>query len=94
MAALGVWQIWTGNAAVFGSYNHQERCETISDGHQVEELLHERLDGPEEAVASGGGQTGDVRDRLVVDDDLYPRTTSSHRDSRYAVVYPSQMKLN
>jgi hypothetical protein len=35
----------------------------------VEERLHERLTGPAEAVAPDGGRTGDVRDRLVVDDD-------------------------
>jgi hypothetical protein len=46
----------------------------------VEEVLHERLSGPAEAVAPDGGRTGDVRDRLVVDenaesqDDLEPRT--------------------
>jgi hypothetical protein len=46
----------------------------------VEEVLHERLSGPVEVVAPDGGRTGDVRDRLVVDenarsnDDLEPRT--------------------
>jgi hypothetical protein len=46
----------------------------------VEEVLHERLSGAAEAVAPDGGRTGDVRDRLVVDenaesqDDLEPRT--------------------
>jgi len=46
----------------------------------VEEVLHERLCGPAEAVAPDGDRTGDVRDRLVVDenprsqDDLEPRT--------------------
>jgi hypothetical protein len=34
----------------------------------VEEVLHERLSGPRDAVAPDGGRTGDVRDRLVVDE--------------------------
>ena len=43
-------------------------------------MLHDRLSGPAEVVAPDGGRTGDVRDRLVVDenaesqDDLEPRT--------------------
>jgi hypothetical protein len=46
----------------------------------VEEVLHEQLSDPAEAVAPDGGRTGYVRDRLVVDenaesrDDLKPRT--------------------
>jgi hypothetical protein len=50
------------------------------EGHPVEEVLHERLSDPVEAVAPDGGRTGDVRDRLVVDenaesrDELEPRT--------------------
>jgi hypothetical protein len=50
------------------------------EGHQIKEVLHERFSGPAEAVAPNGGRTGDVRDRLVVDenaesqDDLEPRT--------------------
>ena len=83
MAALGAWRVWTGSAAACGSYDHRERREVHylwPEGHPVEELLHERLRGPAEAVAPDGGRTGDVRDRLVVDenaqseDDLEPRT--------------------
>jgi len=46
----------------------------------VEKVLHEPLSGPAEAVAPDGGRTGDVRDRLVVNenpqsqDKLGPRT--------------------
>jgi len=71
MAALGAWRVWAGNAAACGSYNHRERREVHyrwPEGHPVEELLHERLSGPAEAVAPDGGRTGDVRDRLVVDE--------------------------
>ena len=83
MTALGVWRVWTGNAAACGSYAHRERREVHylwPEGHPVEEVLHERLSGPAEAVAPYGGRTGDVRDRLVVDenaqskDNLEPRT--------------------
>jgi len=83
MAALGAWRVWTGSAAACGSYDHRERREfhyLWPEGHPVEEVLHERLSGPAEAIASDGGRTGDVRDRLVVDenaesqDDLEPRT--------------------
>jgi len=83
MAALGAWRVWTGNAAACGPYDHRERREVhylCPEGHPVEEVLHERLSGPAEAVAPDGGRTGDVRDRLVVDenaesqDDLEPRT--------------------
>jgi len=83
MAALGAWRVWTGSAAVCGSYDHREIREVHylwPEGHPVEEVLHERLSGPAEAVAPDGGRTGDVRDRLVVyenaqsQDDLDPRT--------------------
>ncbi len=83
MGALGAWRVWTGNAAACGSYDHRERREVHYmwlEGHPVEEVLHERLSGPAEAVAPDGGRTGDVRDRLVVDEsahsenDLEPRT--------------------
>jgi hypothetical protein len=40
----------------------------VPEGHPVKEVLHERLSGPSEAVAPDGGRTGDVRDRLVVDE--------------------------
>jgi len=63
MAALGAWRVWAGNAAACGSYNHRERREVHyrwPEGHPVEELLHERLSGPAEAVAPDGGRTGDV----------------------------------
>ena len=81
MAALG--RVWTGSAAACGSCDHCERREVHylwPEGHPVEEVLHERPSGPAEAVAPDGGRTGDVRDRLVVDenaqsqDDLEPRT--------------------
>ncbi len=83
MAALGAWRVWTGSAATCGSYDHRERREVHylwPEGHPVEEVLHERLSGPAEAVAPDGGRTGDVRDRLVVNEnaqsqnDLEPRT--------------------
>ena len=83
MAALGAWRVWMGSAAACGSYDHRGRREVHylwPEGHPVEEVLHERLSGPAEAVAPDGGRTGDVRDRLVVDenaqskDDLEPRT--------------------
>ena len=83
MTALGAWRVWTGSAAACSSYDHRERREVHymwPEGHPVEEVLHERLSGPAEAVAPDGGRTGDVRDWLVVDanaqsqDDLEPRT--------------------
>ena len=83
MAALGAWRVWSGSAAACGSYNHRERREVQylwPEGHPVEEVLHERLSGPAEAVAPDGGRTGDVRDRMVVTehstqtDGLEPRT--------------------
>ncbi|WP_248898239.1 hypothetical protein [Haloplanus halobius] len=84
MAALGAWRVWSGSAATCGSYDHRERREVHScgrrKGHPVEEVFHERLSGPAEAVAPDGGRTSDVRDRLGVDknaesqDDLDPRT--------------------
>jgi len=64
MAALGAWRVWTGSAAACGSYDHRERREVHflwPEGHPVEEVLHERLSGPVEAVAPDGGRTGDVR---------------------------------
>jgi hypothetical protein len=83
MGALGAWRVWTGSAAACGSYDHRERREIHflwPEGHPVEELLQDRLQGPDAAVAPDGGQTGDVRDRMVVtehssqQDDLEPRT--------------------
>ena len=77
MAALGAWRVWAGCAAVCGPYDRRERREA----HYLwQEVLHERLRGPAEAVAPDGGRTGDVRDRLVVEenaqseDNLDPRT--------------------
>ena len=90
MAALGAWRVWTGSAAACGSCDHRERREVHylwPEGHPVEEVLHERLRGPAEAVAPDGGRTGDVRDRLVVDentqsqDDLEPRTARAVAES-------------
>jgi len=52
------------------------------EGHPVEEVLHERLSGPAEAVAPDGGRTGDVRDRLVVDDDPQPQDDLEPRTKR------------
>ncbi|WP_018257208.1 hypothetical protein [Halomicrobium katesii] len=90
MAALGAWRVWTGSAAACGSYDHRERREVHylwPEGHPVEEVLYERLSGPAEAVAPDGGRTGDVRDRLVVDEDaqsqdeLEPRTKRAVNES-------------
>ncbi|MCD2201550.1 hypothetical protein LPA44_16920 [Halobacterium sp. KA-4] len=83
MAALVAWRVWTESAAACGFYDHLERREVHylwPEGHPEEEVLHERLSGPAEAVAPDGGRTGDVRDRLVVNknaqsrDELEPRT--------------------
>ncbi|WP_148416388.1 hypothetical protein [Haloferax sp. KTX1] len=85
MAALGAWRVWTGSAAACGSYDHRERHEVHylwPEGHPVEELLHERLASPEEAVAPDGGRTGDVRDRLVVDDNPHPQDDLEPRTQR------------
>ena len=90
MAALGACRVWTMSAAACGSYDHCERREVHylwSEGHPVEEVLHERLSGPAEAVAPDGDRTGDVRDRLVVDenaqskDDLEPPHEACRRRS-------------
>lgn len=59
----------------------------LVEGHPVEELLHERLTGPETAVAPDGRRTGDIHDRLVVDDnphlqdDLEPRTQRADNEA-------------
>jgi len=85
MAALGAWRVWSGSAAACGSYDHRERREVHylwPEGHPVEEVLHERLSGPAEAVAPDGGRTGDVRDRLVVDDDPQPQDDLEPRTKR------------
>jgi len=83
MTALGAWRVWDGNAAACGSYDHCERREVHylwPDGHPVEELLQERLQHADGTVAPDGGQTGDIRDRMVVaeqatqQDALEPRT--------------------
>jgi len=72
-----------GNAAACGSYDYRERREVHylwPEGHPVEELLQDWLQGPAAAVAPDGGRTGDVRDRMVVTKhsnqraDLEPRT--------------------
>jgi len=71
MAALGAWRVWIGSAAACGSYDHRERREVHypwPEDHPVEKVLHEQLSGPAQAVAPDGGRTGDVRDRLVVDE--------------------------
>jgi len=85
MAALGAWRVWTGSAVACGSYDHRERREVHylwPEGHPVEDLLQERLRGPAEAVAPDGGRTGDVRDRLVVDDDPHPQDDLEPRTKR------------
>lgn len=86
----GTWEDRVDNMVdKIGRERAEEHCSAIKDeilgttrgaGHSVEYLLHERLTGPESVVAPGGGRTGDVRDRRVVDedprpqDDLEPRT--------------------
>jgi hypothetical protein len=85
MAALGAWRVWIGSAAACGSYDHRERREVHylwPEDHPVEEVLHERLSGPVEAVAPDGGRTGDVRDRLVVEDDPQPQDDLEPRTKR------------
>lgn len=83
MTALGAWRVWDGDAVACGSYDHRQRREVHylwPDGHPVEELLQERLQHTDDAVAPDGGQTGDIRDRMVVaeqatqQDALEPRT--------------------
>jgi hypothetical protein len=83
MAALGAWRVWTGSAAACGSYDYRERREVHylwPEGHSVEDLLANRLQGSTATVAPDGGRTGNVRDRMVVTehsthhDDLEPRT--------------------
>ena len=85
MAALGAWRVWTGSAVGCGSYDYRERREVHylwPEDHPVEDLLQERLRGPAEAVAPDGGRTGDVRDRLVVDDDPHPQDDLEPRTKR------------
>ncbi|QZP39342.1 hypothetical protein [Halobaculum magnesiiphilum] len=83
LSAIGAWRIWTGSAAACGSYDHRERREVHylwPNGHLVEDLLANRLQGSTATVTPDGGRTGDVRDRMVVTehstqrDDLEPRT--------------------
>ena len=82
MAAPGAWRVWNGSPSAGGSYDHCEpRIQLLlPEGHPIKERLHEWLAGSAGAVAPAGGRTGDVRDRLVVDenaqsqDDLEPRT--------------------
>jgi len=83
MAALRTWRVWTRSAAACGSYDHRGAVRSLwSEGHPVEEVLHERLSGPAEAVAPDGGRTGDVRDRLFVDDDPQPQDDLEPRTKR------------
>lgn len=59
MAVLGACGSGPGSAAACGSYDHRERCKVHylwPEGYPVEELLHERLTGPETAVAPDGGR--------------------------------------
>lgn len=48
---------------MYGSYGHRERRRVryLWRGHPVEEVLHERLSGSAEAVASDGGRTSDIQ---------------------------------
>ena len=85
MAALGTWRVWTGSAAACGFYDHRERREVHylwPEAHPVEEVLHERLAGPAETVAPDGDRTGDVRNRLVADDDPQPQDDLEPRMKR------------
>jgi len=46
MAALRTWRVWTGSATACSSHDHRERRGVHylwSEGHPVEEVLHERL---------------------------------------------------
>ncbi|MGZ0748412.1 hypothetical protein [Haloparvum sp. AD34] len=82
MGALGAWRVWSGDAAACGSYDHRDRREVHylwREGHPIEARLVDRLQSPD-AATPDGGQTGDMRDRMVVaesssqSDDLDPRT--------------------
>jgi len=80
MAALGAWRVWAGTAAACGSYDHRERRELHyrwPEGHSVEDLLQNRLQGPATAVAPDSDRTGDARDRMVVTEDSSQYTTSN-----------------
>jgi hypothetical protein len=80
MAALGAWRVWAGTAAACGSYDHRERREVHyrwPEGHSVEDLLQNRLQGPATAVAPDSDRTGDARDRMVVTEDSSQHTTSN-----------------
>jgi hypothetical protein len=81
MNAIGAWRVWSGKAVDVGSYDHRDRREVHflwPQNHPVEDLLQDRLDEPG-VVAPDGGQTGDVRDRMIASEDdsrsdLEPRT--------------------
>jgi hypothetical protein len=85
MATLGAWRVWGGGAAACGSYEHRERREVHylwPEGHPVEDLLENRIQGPAAAVAPDGGRTGDVRDRMVVTEDSTQREDFEPRTRR------------
>ena len=87
MVALGAWRVWNGSAASCGSYDYRERSEVHylwPEDHPVQDLLQERLQHPDGAVAPDGGRTGDVRDRMVVSEDTTPQDTLEPR-TRHAV---------
>ena len=85
MGALGAWRVWTGCAAVCGSYDHRERREVHylwPEGHPVEALLANRIRGPTATVAPDGGRTSDIRDRMVVADHSTPKDNLEPRTRR------------
>jgi len=76
MATLGASRVWTGSAAACGSYDHRERREVHylwPEDHPVEEVLHEQLSGPAEAVAPA------VAERATFATDWSSTRTNSHR---------------
>lgn len=57
MGALGAWRVWSGDAAACGSYDHRDRREVHylwPEGHQIEALLFDRLQGRDAATPEGG----------------------------------------
>lgn len=85
MAALGAWRVWSEIAAACELYDHRERSKVHylwPEDQPVEDLLQERLQYPDGAVAPDGGRTGDGRDRMAVSEDSTPQDTLGPRTRR------------
>jgi len=86
MAALGTWRVWTGrkrNRVAPTTIASAVRSTTCGrKAIRWRKCSTSGSSSPAEAVAPDGGRTGDVRDRLVVDDDPQPQDDLEPRTKR------------